>query len=197
PLSDVDRLLIVGPELRESGRGLAVVQHHLNGAQVQTALARVGARSPVAGQEHFYLQLSPEVLVISPDAGSVRQLKDFALASANEGTIGTLYIDAPSRALSSLPFELPASIHWLRGIIQPIGDNGIAVDIEAGDETGELAQAHARKLTRSVLALSAKGHGRLIERALFETRESVIIGRLELTSPQIGALLEALSAVVK
>lgn len=197
PLSDVDRLLVVGPELRESGRGLAVVQHHLNGVQVQTALARAGARAPVPGQEHFYLQLSPEVLLISPDPSSVRPLKDFALASANEGTIGTVYVDTPSRALSSLPLEVPASIHWLRGIIQPTGDNGIAVDIEAGDENGELAKAHARKLTRSVLALKTKRHARLIERVLFEARESVIVGRLELTAPQLGALFELLSAVVK
>jgi hypothetical protein len=201
PLGDVDRLLVVGPELRASGRGLAVVQHHLDAARIQEALARVAARPAPAtrAQGHFYLQLSPDLLLMAPERDSLRPIKDFALATPPEGSIGTLYVDAPSRALANLPINVPPGIHWLRGIILASGDNDVALDVEAGDESNELAKRHAGELTRSVLSLKTKTHARLIERALFEAREgeSVIVGRLEVTSLQLGALLEVLSDRVK
>jgi hypothetical protein len=201
PLSDVDRLLVVGPELRASGRGLAVVQHHLDPTQIQNTLAHVAARGAPAGpaEEHFYLQLSPDLLLIAPDRSSLRPLKGFALTTPPEASIGTLYVDAPSRALADLSLEIPPSIHWLRGIISLLADNGIAVDIEAGDESNQLAKRHARELTRSVLSLKTNGRTRAIERASFEAREgeSVIVGRLEISSLQLGALLEAVSERVK
>ncbi|HEY5375403.1 MAG TPA: hypothetical protein VIK01_17100 [Polyangiaceae bacterium] len=198
PVRDVDRLLVIGSELRASGRGLAVVQHHLGGAQIRAALDRLRATAPSApAQEQFYVQLSPELLLVAPDRESLLPRGDFALAAPSEGTIGTLYVDAPSRALRDVPIELPASIHWLRGIIRPTADNGIAVDIEAGDESIELAKRDARQLTRSVLSLKTKDHTRFIDRALFEARDSVVVGRLDVTSFQIGALLEILSDLVK
>lgn len=198
PVRDVDRLLVIGPELRASGRGLAVVQHHLDATQIQGALERLRAVVPSGpAQEHFYVQLSPELLLAAPDRESLQPRSGFALEAPPEGTIGTLYVDAPSRALSDLPIELPPSIHWLRGIIQPTADNGIAVDIEAGDESMERAKGNARQLTRSVLSLKTKDHARFIERALFEAQGSVIVGRLEVTSAQLGALLDVLSDRVK
>lgn len=200
PLRDVERLLVVGPELRASGRGLVVVQHHLDGTQIRATLDRLLARGTAPGspaQERFYVQLSPDLLLVAPDRESSQPRNGFALETPPEGTIGTLYVDAPSRALRDLPIELPPSIHWLRGIIQPTADSGVAVDIEAGDESIELAKRNARQLTRSVLSLTTKDHARFIERALFEARDSVIVGRLEVTSVQIGALLEVLSDRVK
>ncbi len=117
PVRDLDRLLVIGPELRESGRGLAVAQHHLDAAPLKTALDRVLARGApgTPAQEHFYLQISPELLLMAPDRSSLRPIKDFVLATPPEGTLGTLYVDAPSRALANLPLEFPASVHWLRG----------------------------------------------------------------------------------
>jgi hypothetical protein len=200
PARDVDRVLVVGPELRASGRGLVVVQHHLDGIQIRATLDRLLARGTAPGspaQERFYVQLSPELLLVAPDHESLQPRNGFALETPPEGTIGTLYVDAPSRALRDLPIELPPSIHWLRGTIQPTADNGVAVDIEAGDESTELAKRNARQLTRSVLSLKTKDHARFIERALFEARDSVIVGRLEVTSQQVGALLEVLSERVK
>ncbi len=200
PLRDVDRLLVIGPELRASGRGLAVVQHHLDATQISAVLARALARGAAAGataQERFYEQISPELLLIAPDRESRRTLHDFALAQPPEGTIGTLYVDTPNRALRNLPFELPSTVHWLRGSIQATADNGFAVDIQAGDENVELAKRDAHQLTRNVLSLKTKYHTRFIERAVFEAREGVIVGRLEITPPQVGALLDVLSDYVK
>jgi len=198
PVRDVDRLLVIGPELRASGRGLAVVQHHLDGAQIRAALDHLRATVPSApAEEHFYVQLSPQLLLVAPDRESSQPRNGFALETPPEGAIGTLYVDAPSRALSDLSLEFPPSIHWLRGIIQLTADNDIAVDIEAGDESLELAKRDARQLTRSALSLKTKGHAGFIERALFEARDSVIVGRLEVTPLQIGALLEVLSERVK
>ena len=54
PVRDVDRLLVIGPELRAAGRGLAVVQHHLDATQIQGALEHLRAMVPSGpAQEHF------------------------------------------------------------------------------------------------------------------------------------------------
>jgi len=99
PVRDVDRLLVIGPELRASGRGLAVVQHHLDEGQLRTALDRALARGTPA-EQRFYVQLSPELLLVAPDRESLQPRNGFALEAPPEGTLGTLYVDAPSRALS-------------------------------------------------------------------------------------------------
>jgi hypothetical protein len=212
PLRVVERLLVIGPELRASGRGIALALHHLDAQPMHAAITRVSehgippgnwfdAAPPMAVEhgEHgdrFYTQLTPELLLISPERASLRHA-DVQLPAPPAGSLGTLYIDEPHRALVDLPFEVPRTLHWVRGVIQNAASDAIAVDIEAGDESAELAQHDAQTLTRAVIALKTKTHAPLIDRARFAAIGSVIVGRVEVTPTQIDLLLDLLSELVR
>ena len=197
PLRDLERLLVIGPELRASGRGIALALHHLAAERVHAAIARAGAAVEHTEQgDRFYTQLSPELLLIAPERLSMRRT-DVELPAPPSGSLGTIYIDDPHRALKDLPFEVPRTLHWVRGIIQNATADAIAVDIEAGDENAELAKRDAQTLTHDVIALKTKARAPWIDRARFEAIGSVIVGRLEVTPTQIDSLLDLLSELVR
>jgi hypothetical protein len=224
PVRDIDRILIVGPQLRNSSDVVAVVQHRLGRERMRKALDLLVQRDPegkwldskvpVASARadrapRFFVLPSARLVVVTPESTleSAKRLPAKGSLPALPGAaMVTAYVKTPWRAVRGLPLRVPRSIAWVRARIEPLSAGGALIDFEAQDENEELARSDAEELTRAVTAatelrlgplgdLIGLGTRRFVESVSFEADGSKIRGRITVTANQVLTLLDFAGAM--
>lgn len=168
PIKDVDRILIAGPQLRNSSEVVAVVRvnvpHDRLHKAVDALVQRDGqgswldagvpaARTQADRAERLLVLPAPQILVVAPPSAEKHALSlganlKFPNPKGNEAL--TTYVVTPWRAFVGIPFEIPKSLKWVRMKIVATSDGGATAELVAEDESAESAAKHAEELTASI-----------------------------------------------
>ncbi|HYP88887.1 MAG TPA: hypothetical protein VEQ59_12050, partial [Polyangiaceae bacterium] len=153
PIKDIDRMLIVGPQLRDSRDVVAILQFNVPGSQLHDAVDALVSRDPEGGWqegpvpvakahadrgERAFVFPSPQILVVTPpsaQASAQRLSKKFRLPAPKGDEIALAKIATPYRAFSGLPVTIPKTIGSAELRLSPGADGGVVIDILAHDES--------------------------------------------------------------
>lgn len=171
PIRDIDRMLIVGPQLRDSRDVVAVLQFNLPQERLKAAVEVLVARDPEGGWsddagvpvahahadrgERAFVFPSPHVVVVTPpsaEAAATRLPKNFRLPGPKGEELAVAQLATPWRAFLGMPVVIPKSIKSARIRLSPADDGGVVIDILAEDETEPLAASDAQALTSALTA---------------------------------------------
>ncbi len=174
PIRDIDRMLIVGPQLRDSRDVVAILQFNVPNERVRAAVDVLVARDPEGGWvdgggvpvahahadrgERVFVFPSPQVLVVTPpsaEASAERLPRKFRLPPPKGDEIALAKISTPWRAFLGLPVVIPKSISSAELRLSPRSDGGLVIDILAHDETEPLARSDAQALTAALTAATS------------------------------------------
>lgn len=225
PIVDVDRILIAGPQLRDSSNVVAVLRHNSPG-KVKSAVEALVQREPKGEwldtkvpaararadrAERVFVLASPRIVIVTPPSAAAHAIKvgpsiKFGNPKGSEAL--TTYVVTPWRAFIGIPFGIPKSIKWVRMRIIPTPDGGATAEIVAEDESEEIAAKNAAELTKDINALTQVNTGALgaifgiktfkvIEPVSFSAKGSQIHGTVRATPAQLGAVLEAVAKLAK
>lgn len=179
PIRDVDRVLIAGPQLRDSSNVVAVVQHNLPDDRIESgveALVESGggewlegasriARTRADRAERLIALPAPGIVVVVPPSAekSARSLgKKIRFPEGPEGVAVRADIKTPWRVFLGLPVQIPKTIESVRIEVRPRADGGAIVHFTAQDESPEIASQDAREieqLIRAAAELNLSGFG--------------------------------------
>lgn len=220
PVRDIDRMLIVGPQLRDSREVVAILQFNVPQERLRGAIDVLVARDPEGGWsdggvpiahahadrgERAFVLPSPQILVVTPpsaEASAARLPKTFRLPRPKGDEIALAKLATPWRAFLGLPVVIPKSIRSAELRLTPRDDGGLVIDVLAHDETEPLARSDAQALTAALTAATQLDLGLLgsvmfgsskkkfIEKGEFEADGSDIRGEIVLTRAQVETLLE-------
>jgi hypothetical protein len=227
PIRDVDRILIAGPQLRDSSEVVAVLRHNASPPKLRAALDALVKRDPQGSwvdgpipvararadrAERVFVIASPRILVVTPASAAenaVKQAPGLRFPEPKGTEALTTYLVTPWRAFIGVPFEVPKSIAWVRMRITPTSDGGASAELVAKDASAEQAQKNAKKLSddiNRVTQLSTGVVGKLfgikstfsvIQPVSFTAKGDEIHGTVVATPKQLGALLEAIANIAK
>ena len=205
PIKDVERILIAGPQLRDSSQVIAVLQHKVKPDRVRRAVDRLVRRDPGGGwldagapaataaaddAERVFALPSRNVVVVAPPSA-----RDFVLSLKADTKIDdppgdevvNLHLDTPWRALRGLPFTVPKSIEWAWITVTPTPDGGAVGRVVALDESPQAARqsaAHMQRLLGPYVLLD------FVEKVDFSASDRRILGEVVATENQLAFLLE-------
>ena len=174
PIRDIDRMLIVGPQLRDSRDVVAILQFNLPQERIRAAVDVLVARDPDGGWldagvpvakahadrgERAFVFPSPQVLVVTPpsaQASAERLPRKFRLPAPKGDEIALAKISTPWRAFLGIQgVVIPKSISSAELRLSPRSDGGLVIDILAHDETEPLAKSDAQALTAALVAATS------------------------------------------
>ncbi|RYZ02484.1 MAG: hypothetical protein EOO73_31620 [Myxococcales bacterium] len=220
PIRDVDRMLVVGSQLRDSRDVVAILQFNVPGERLRGAVDLLVSRDPEGGWvdggvpiahahadrgERAFVFPSPQILVVTPpsaEASAARLPKTFRLPRPKGDEIALAKLATPWRAFLGLPIVIPKSIKSAELRLTARDDGGIVIDVLAHDETEPLAKSDAAALTAALTAATQLDLGLLgsvmfgsskkkfIEKGDFEADGTDIRGEIVLTRSQVETLLE-------
>ncbi len=162
PVTDVDRVLIAGPQLRDSSNVVAVIAHDLSSEAIDTALSRLVQRDgrwlrrdpPLAQARadratRLFSAPRPGIVAVAPPSASasLRELgKELRFPEGPEGVALQAYVVRPARPVAALGLQIPSSIEWLRVEALPLDSGGARLRLLLQDESPEAARKHASEL---------------------------------------------------
>jgi hypothetical protein len=213
PIRDFERILIAGPQLRDSSEVLAVLQYNVDEARVLAAVGDIVRGDPQGGSwldagvpaATARADRAPRVFVVSPEsrlvivtppsaaADALRRARGhlgFPPARGNEAVVA--YVNTPWRMFIGLPVGLPKSLQSARMTLTPTANGGVSIALQVKDGSTEQAQRDRDELwnafrSNQFIPLLELATGRL--RISLETQESEIRGTIELTPQQVGFVL--------
>lgn len=210
PVRDIDRMLIVGPQLRDSRDVVAILQFNVPAARVRDAVNVLVARDPEGGWqegpvpvakahadrgERAFVFPSPQILVVTPpsaQASAQRLPRKFRLPAPKGEELALAKIATPWRAFRGSPIAIPKSISSAELRLSPGADGGVVIDVLAHDESEGAATSDARSLTGALdlglMGLVALGTTRL--QGGFEADAADIRGQIVLSRKNVLAILE-------
>lgn len=199
PIRDVDRLMVVGPEMRDSSKVAAIIQHNVGASRMHDALDAIVHADPDHGEwldagspaATAYADRAPRVLVMpSPNVVVVvpPNLKDVALSlkrvrvpKPTGSEVMWAYAVTPWRAARSAGVALPHTLAWAKVWVTPSEGGGAVVEAEAEDESPESATKHAAELNAQIQdALSMAASFSLLGQVLLGTRATRLVENVEL-----------------
>jgi hypothetical protein len=155
------------------------------------------------GAPRAFVMPTPTIVVLSTEGlrKSAERLKLRALPRLPGGTVALARVKTPWRAFRGLNFSVPQSIRWARAGVEPTADGGAIIEIEAEDESAELAQQNAELLGRALIAATQLDLGvlgqmlgqkpiRFVQDVRFEARGSRIHGQITVSEAQVIQALE-------
>ncbi|HEU4412552.1 MAG TPA: hypothetical protein VFS43_45335 [Polyangiaceae bacterium] len=185
PIRDTDRILVAGPQFRDTSKISAVIKFRLTESKLREAIDDLrGAsdppgewvsESPPTAKVHAdgadrYMVLGGGGIAMMVPEGALEQAKrGVSFPPARPGEVLVFYLRYPARALRGLPFALPQSLASVRigGNLRP--DGGADVIIDALDKDAASASTSARTLSAGLEAASV--------------REVPLLGRIRLFDP--------------
>lgn len=215
PIRDVDRLLIVGPQLRDSSGVVAVLKLNLPRARIQAALDAIVKGDPEHGEwidagmpaarayadraPRVFVVPAPGVVVVTPPSAEKSALslgKKTGIRPAQGDEVALAYVIKPSNLTKDNPIiQLPPSLRYVRARLTPDDKGGGSIDLEAEDATADEAEKHAAGIARQLMAedlrLWAVGfpESRLVERAELHADGTMIRGTLYVGPAWVQAFL--------
>ncbi len=223
PMRDIDRMLIVGPQLRDSSQVTAILQFNLPQEHMRRAVGVLVSRDPEGAwldagvpvalahadhAERVFVFPSPGILVVATphsQRSAERLPKKFRLPGPKADELVIAQLATPWRAFLGLPVVIPKSIKSAELRLSPMPDGGAVVDILAHDETEPLAIADAATLSRAVQAatqldlgllgavLFGSSQKKFIQKVSFVADGTDIRGEIVLTRAQLETLFELAS----
>ncbi len=165
PVNDVDRVLIAGPQLKDSSSVVAVLKVSADPTRVKAAVDALVNRDPAGGwldagvsaarakadrAERVFVLPRPGIVVVTPPSAADHALKvgkslRFPRPKGKEAL--TTYVITPWRAFRGIPFQVPKSIKWVRMKIVPTDNGGAYAELVAEDESEAAAKQNAQLLT--------------------------------------------------
>lgn len=220
PVMDTDRILLAGPQFRDSSRVVAVLQHNVAPAKVRAAVSAVVQRSGDKGQwlrtpvpaargfadraERYFVMPSNKLLLVVPSDGLDQALRvpPTAKLSRTKTDAFILYMRNPANALRGLPIKIPASIEWMRMSVALASDGGIDIRVDAKDADSSRAQRHASDLTKSVndalvIRVLFLGQKRLMAPVTFRAEGDHIRTEAHVREDELKTMLSAIAAAVE
>lgn len=226
PVRDIDRMLIVGSQLRDSRDVVAILQFNVPDERVRAAVDLLVARDPEGGwldagvpvakahadrNERVFVFPSPHVLVVTPpsaQASAERLPRKFRLPAPKGDEIALVKLATPSRAFKGLPVKIPESIRSAEARLSPMPDGGVVIDVLAHDESADLAATDAQALTAALraattldlglfgAALFGSSQKKFIEKGSFEADGADIRGEIVLTRAQLETVIDLLGGLL-
>lgn len=201
PMRDVDRIMIVGPELRDSTNVAAIIQHNVGAARMHEALDALVRADPDHGEwldagvpaATAYADRAPRVLVM-PSSNVVvvvpPGLRDVALSlkrpripKPTGSEVVWAYAVNPWRPARALGVQLPKTLTWAKVWVTPSDNGGAVVEAEAQDESAEAASKHAGELNAQIQdALSTVASFSLLGQMLLGTKAVRLVEHVEITA---------------
>lgn len=227
PINDFDRILIAGPQLRDSSNVVAVLRYNTSQRRIKKALDALVARDTAQGgwldagvpaarargdrAERTFVMPAPHILVVTPPSAekSALSLSPKTRFPNPKGDVAlSVYVKTPWRAFIGINYRVPKTIAWVRMKITPTPDGGATATVIALDKSPDAAKRDAAYLTKSINAFtqvslgivgSLFGHHtlKLIEPVSFTAHGKRIEGDVRATPKELGALLEAVAAKAK
>ena len=221
PIQDIDRLLIAGPQLRDSSEVVAVLQYNVPQQAMETAIDNLVQRSSgewLSGAtraataradraERVFAFIAPGLLAIVPPSAKRdalrRRTKATQLGPIPGDAVLMATVDTPSRVYLGLPFRFPDSIKWIRASVTPTKDGGAVANVELEDESEVAASEHARWLEQIIrtsaapqgalgsLAQFMTGSKNFVEEVSFRSEGTRIKGSVRSTAEQLKSALTA------
>jgi hypothetical protein len=227
PIRDVDRILIAGPQLRDSSEVIAVLRHSASPDRLRSAVDTLVKRDPEGKwldgpvpaakaradrAQRVFVIASSRIVVVSPPSAAenaIKQAPSLRFPEPKGSEALTTYVVTPWRAFIGVPFKVPKSIAWVRMRVTPTSDGGATADIVAKDGSAELAQQNAKQLTNDINRLTQLSTGvvgswlgmkstfSVIEPVALRAQGDEIHGTVVASPRQLGALLEAIANIAK
>lgn len=163
PIRDIDRVLIAGPQLRDSSNVVAVVRHSLPEERIRAGLDALIARGDgewVEGNvrmararadraDRLFVLPAPGIVAVVPPSAeaSARSMgSNVRFAAGPEGVAVQAYIVTPWRVFQGLPVQVPDSIEWVRLELRPRAGGGVTIRLLGQDESPAAAARSAREI---------------------------------------------------
>ena len=217
PIKDVDRILIAGPQLRDSSKAIVVLKHSAGRAKVRKAVDDLVKRGKKRGAkwlpgepvpvavaradraDRMFALVSKDIVVVAPPGAKANVLKQrkglkFPAPKGKEAVVA--FVRSPSNALRG-HFPIPKSIKWVRLKIIPTADGGAYADVLAEDESPQAAKKNAADLTRRVNAMTQLGFIKLLERTKFVASGTQIKAKVVAKRSQLRPILDVISTLAK
>ena len=209
PIADVDRVLIAGPQLKQTAKVAVVIKTRWSDPKLRAALERLretaggsweNGTPPVLtttldGAERFAVMLGNGQLAIVP-AEALAQAKAMKGGSfpAARGAAFLFTLKQPGKALSGLPFAVPTSLDSVRLTVTMRADGGADVVFEGATSSAAAATIAADLLTRGIEAATTRktflGTVRLFDPVTFAADGMRVRAALSLHGGQLAQVIE-------
>jgi hypothetical protein len=217
PVRDTDRILLAGPQLRDSSRVVAVVRYNVPQERVRAAIDVVVKRSggrwenkrvPVAkanvdGAERYFVLTGPGVLVVVPPDGLDQALalpRNLRFPQGGNDAV-VLFLKSPANAFRGLPVKLPTSVEWMRFSLSLNPAGGADARLEAKDRDAASAAKNAPDVTETVnkamvvdLLFTKR---RLLDPVTFRADGDRIRAETHVTDAQLRHILSMMAATIE
>jgi hypothetical protein len=209
PVKDIDRLLIAGPQLRDSSEVAVVAKVNVSQARVREAIdgivrsdpkgAWLDAGVPAASArvdraERVFVNPSKTIVVVAPPSAAqdvIKHGKKITLKPSSGPEVVTAKLVTPWRAFrhSGVNIDIPKSITSALFKVTPDEHGGVIIEIIAKDESAEKAQEDAAYLERLARSRTQLDLGfirmKFVERIVFTSKGDEIHGYALVTAAQL------------
>lgn len=217
PIRDTDRILLAGPQLRDSSRVVAVVRYNVPQQRVRSAIDSVVQRNrgqwetksvPVAkahvdGAERYFVMTGPQMLVIVPPDGLAQALqlpRNLRFPQGGQEAV-VLFLRYPANAFRGLPVKLPTSVEWMRFSLSINPSGGADAKLEAKDRDAESASTNAPELTKIINKAMVVDllftQRRLLDPVTFRAEGDRIRAETHVTDNQLRHILSLMAAKIE
>ena len=175
PIRDIDRMLVAGPQLRDSSEVAVVVKVNVPEERVHEAIDGIVRSDPDTGAwldagvsaatakvdraPRVFVMPSPKIVIVTPPSAAENAMKvgpKFTLKGTAGNEYATGKLVTPWRAFRGmgLPFDIPKSIAWARFKVTPDEHGGVILEMVAKDESADKAAENAEYLERTINAVT-------------------------------------------
>ncbi len=210
PINDIDRMLIAGPQLRDSSEVAVVVKVNVPQARVREAIDGIVRSDPASGAwldagvpaatarvdraPRVFVMPSKTIVVVAPPTAAedvIKHGKKVTLKPSSGPEVVTAKLVTPWRAFrhSGLDIDVPKSIKYALFKVTPDEQGGAIIEVIAKDESAEKAEENARDLERMARSRTQIDLGivrlKFVERIVFTSKEDEIHGYALVTAAQL------------
>lgn len=225
PVRDIDRLLIAGPQLRDSSGVVVVIQHNTSEQKMRQAVDALVKRDPQGKwltekvpaavaradrAQRYFVFPGPHVVVVAPPSAAQSALSlgpKARIPAPKGGEAMTAYVVTPWRVFMGMPFSVPRTIKWVRVRVIPRADGGVVAEIEAEDESDDTAARDAKYIEQQLNNVAhinlgvlsvLLGHqsSNFIERVSFTNDGKTVRGTLSADASQVSMLFDLVGAAI-
>jgi hypothetical protein len=214
PIKDIDRMLIAGPQLRDSSEVAVVVKVNVPQKRVREALDGIVRSDPANGAwldrevpvakarvdraERYFVMSSKSIVVVTPPSALENAIKNrrVTLKPSPGPEVVTAKLVTPWRPFrhSGIDIDIPKSIQYALFKVTPDEQGGALIEVVAKDESPEKAQEDAAYLERLARSRTSLDLGiirfKLVERIVFTARGDEIYGQALMTAGQVRQAID-------
>ena len=208
PVKDLDRILVAGPQFRESSKVVAVVKLKLPEPKIRAVLEGIRSRAVPEGTWEsetvmlakidgaarvFVMQGSGVLLVVPESLGEMARGMKSASFPGAKGEAIVVFLKAPGKALRGAPFAIPKSLKWVRLATSLAPDGSATARIDCLDESADAAQKSAELLTAGLEGATTTevpilGKVRMIDPVVFQAVSDHVQATIRLNPGQAREL---------